>query len=139
MIKRTAAALALVLIAAACASTPMTSSTAAGGPTTASLGNVRNSPDYILLSAPEQIRSWDFSSNYVRGLHVRGTMTNRGFIPAAEILGNGKFCTDGQDWLSLGELKVYKVADGKTPAAPYILGCATTSGFQPASRAIVTQ
>ena len=140
MMKRTAATLVLALVAAACASNPMTSSTVAGGNTASvSLGNVRNAPDYILLAAPEQVRSWDFSSNYVRGLHVRGTMTNRGFVPAGEILGSGKLCADGQDWLSLAELKVYTAGDGKTPAAPYILGCSTNSGFQPASRSIATE
>lgn len=138
--KRIAAALTLALVAAACASTPMTSSGGAGGNAAgATFGNVRNAPDYILLAAPEQVRAWDFSSNYVRGLHVRGTMTNRGFIAAGDILGNGKLCSDGQDWLSLAELKVYKAGSGRNPAAPYILGCSTTAGFQPASRSIVTQ
>ncbi len=140
MIKHTAAALALVLTAA-CASTPMTSSLQSVGARSGAVltANVKDAPDYILLSAPNQIRSWDFGSNSVRALHVRGTMTNRGFIAIGDVQGNGKFCSAGQDWLSLSEIKVYKAGSGKTPRAPYVLGCATSSGFQPASRAIVTE
>ncbi|HEY3054388.1 MAG TPA: hypothetical protein VGK31_00505 [Thermoanaerobaculia bacterium] len=137
--KTIASSLAL-LLALGCASSPLHSSNETGGNAgVASItSNPKNAPDYILLSAPNQIRTVDFSSAVaIRGLHVRGTMTNRGFMPAGEIQGNGKFCTDGKDWLSLSDLKVY-TAD-KTPSAPYILGCATTSGFQPASRAIVAQ
>jgi hypothetical protein len=136
--KRTAAALAL-LLTVACASTPMTSNDTTGGGVSAGITtNVRNAPDYIVLSAPSQVRSWDFGNAIgVRAFHVRGTMTTRGFIPAGEIQGNGKLCTDGRDWLSLSDLRVHS-AD-KTPVAPYILGCASGSGFVPASRAIVTQ
>ena len=75
----------------------------------------------------------------MRGLHVRGTMTNRGFYPAGEIQGSGKFCADGKDWLSLSDLKVHSAAEAKSPIAPYILGCSTSAGFQPASRAVVAQ
>ena len=134
-------ALALVL-AVGCASTATNSTTEAGGtPTIAGLTtNPKNAPEYVLLSAPNQVRSYDFSNSIgVRGLHVRGTMTNKGFYPAGEVQGSGKFCADGKDWLSLSELKVHTAAEGKAPAAPYILGCASSSGFQPASRTVVAQ
>lgn len=134
-------ALALVL-AVGCASTATNSNTEAGGaPTIAGLTtNPTNAPEYVLLSAPNQVRSYDFSNSIgVRGLHVRGTMTNKGFYPAGEVQGSGKFCADGKDWLSLSELKVHTAAEGKTPTAPYILGCANSSGFQPASRTVVAQ
>ncbi len=134
-------ALALVL-AVGCASTATNSNTQAGGtPTIAGItSNPKNAPEYVLLSAPGQVRTYDFSDSLgVRGLHIRGTLTNRGFYPAGEIQGSGKFCVDGKDWLSLSELKVHTASEGKTPSAPYILGCATRSGFQPASRAIVAQ
>ena len=120
-----------------CASTPMTSNdTAASGVSPVVTTSLRDAPDYILLSAPSQVRTWDFSST-VRGLHVRGTMTNRGMIPAGEIQGSGKFCSEGRDWFSLSDLRVHK--SDETPVAPYILGCASGTAFQPASRAIVTQ
>ena len=138
MMKPIAATLALVL-SVACASTPMTSSSesAGGGVATTS---VKNAPDYILLSAPRQVRTYDFSDGLgVRGLHVRGTMTSVGFIPVGDVLGSGKMCADGRDWLSLRDLKVYTAAENKTPTAPYILGCAVGNGFQPSSRTIVTQ
>ena len=136
--KRIAATLAL-LLTTACASTSMTSNDTSSGSVPAGLtANVRNAPDYIALSAPDQVRSWDFGNAIgVRAFHVRGTMTTRGFVPAGELQGNGKFCAEGRDWLSLSDLRVY--SSEKTPVAPYILGCASASGFQPASRAIVTQ
>jgi hypothetical protein len=138
--KTFATALALI-VAVGCASTPATQSTEGGSGRAAGFtNNVKNAPDYILLSSPNQIRTYDFSSALEpRGLHVRGVMTNRGFMPAGEIQGSGKFCADGKDWLSLSELKIHKESEGKTPEAPYIIGCASNAGFQPASRAIVTQ
>jgi hypothetical protein len=136
MIKRTAAALAVIL-SVACASTPMTSSTESAGGALKST-TLRDAPDYILLSSPTQVRAYDFS-NGVRGLHVRGTLTSAGFVPAGEIQGSGKMCADGKDWLSLRDMTVHKGGDSASPAAPYIMGCATSSGFQPASRQIVAQ
>ncbi|HWW60545.1 MAG TPA: hypothetical protein VN181_04175 [Thermoanaerobaculia bacterium] len=138
MIKRTAAALSL-LLAVACASTPMSSSSS-NATTAAPAGvttNINNAPEYIMLSAPSQVRTYDFGT-LVYGLHVRGTMTNKGFYPAGQIQGKGKFCADGKDYLSLTDLSVHKSGDG-TPTAPYVLGCASDNGFQPASREIVTQ
>jgi hypothetical protein len=138
LMKRIAAVMTLILTTA-CASSPMTSNDAdAAGVSAGVTANIRNAPDYIALSAPNQVRAWDFGDALgVRGFHVRGTMTTRGFAPIGNIQGNGKFCSDGQDWLSLSDLRVYS-AD-KTPVAPYIRGCASGSGFQPASREIVTQ
>ena len=142
MIKRTAVALGLLVLTVACASNPMTSSSETSGLAAAPVlaTNPKNAPDYILLSAPNQVRAYDFANAIgVRGFHVRGTMTSRGFVAAGEIQGNGKFCADGQDWYSLSDLTVHKASEGKTPVAPYILGCANGSVFQPASRSIVTQ
>ena len=138
MIKRTSAAVLVLALAVGCASTPVTSSSGNGGGTTAaSLPTLRNAPDYILLSAPNQIRTWDFGNPVgVKGLHIRGISTNVGFRAVGDIQGNGKFCEGGQDWLSLRDLTVHKAGDG-TPQAPYILGCASGSTFQPASREIV--
>jgi hypothetical protein len=138
MIKRTITSLALVL-SVACASSPFTSSNeSAGGGVAAT--SLKNAPDYILLSAPTQVRTYDFANAIgVRGLHVRGTMTSVGFVPVGDIQGAGKTCDGGRDWLSLRDLTVSTASSGKTPAAPYILGCATSSGFQPASRTIVMQ
>ena len=140
MIKRTAAAVSLLILTVACASSPIGSSNESSGGAASVTMNVRNAPDYILLSAPNQIRTWDFGTAITpRGLHVRGTMTNLGFQAAGEIQGNGKFCADGRDWLSLRDLSVNTASSGKTPTAPYILGCVSGSSFQPASRDIVAQ
>lgn len=137
MIKKTAVALALVL-AVGCASSPMTSSS---NDSSAALAGVAtraaDAPEYILLSAPSQVRNVDYSKS-IYGFHIKGTMTNRGFLPAGTVQGKGTFCAEGKDVLSLIDLKVYK-AGAATPAAPYLLGCATDNGFQPASRDIVVQ
>jgi len=135
MTKRTATllALTLVLFSAACASTPMSSSSAAGS---TALASSKDAPEYILLSSPTQIRNTDYSQR-VGAFHIKGTLTNRGFYPAGQVEGTGEFCADGKDWLGLSDLSVHQASDGKTPVAPYLLGCAGKSGFKPASRDIV--
>ena len=136
MIKQLAASMVLVL-SVACASTPMHSSdnAASAGGSNAFTNDARS---YILLDSPAQIRTMEYSRT-VRGLYVRGTLTNKGFMPAASIEGSGSFCAEGKDWLSLTDLTVHKASDGKTPVAPYIAGCANGSSFSPATRDIVTQ
>jgi hypothetical protein len=143
IMKKTAVALALVLTAA-CASTPMNSSSAdksSGGAATSGVATTaNNAPNYILFSQPNAVRTVDFSKS-IYGLNLKGTMTNRGFYPATKTIeGHGSFCADGKDWLSLADLSVHKANDGKTPTGSYVLGCATNAGFQPASRdAVVIQ
>ena len=137
MIKNAAAASLILLLTVACATTPMTSSNDVASPAPGVATKYNDAPLYILLSSPNQVRTVDYSSK-VYGLHLRGTMTNKGFYPAGQIEGKGKFCAEGKDWLSLSEMKVYS-ADSKAPTAPYILGCSTNGGFQPASREVVLQ
>jgi len=139
--KKLATALALVLTAA-CASTPMNSSsgtdaTAFGASKVAARST--DAPNYILFSSPNSVRNVDFSTN-VPGLNLKGTITNKGFYPAGKIEGRGTFCAEGKDWLSLADLSIHKAADGKSPEGSYVLGCVSASGFQPASRdAVVVQ
>ena len=92
--------------------------------------------DYVLLSSPTQLRTVDESTT-VYSLNVRGTLTNRGFYPIGKVEGHGDLCADGKDWLSLSDLKIHKASEGGSPAAPYLLGCASNSGFKPATRDIV--
>ena len=130
MMKRTVLSLAL-LLSAACATTPMNSSSPSSG---AKL----DPTDYVLLSSPTTLQAYDPStSTGVWSLHVKGTMTNRGFYPVGKVEGHGDLCADGKDWLSLSDLTVHKASEGGSPAAPYLLGCASSSGFKPASRDIV--
>lgn len=140
MIRRLAPA-AVLLLTVACSTAPMTSSssstvTPTGTPTVSQ--SASNAPDFVLLSAPGAVREWNaIDPEY--GLHVRGTMTSRGFVPVGGVQGRGKLCADGKDWVSLTDLKVHKASEGSTPAAPYVLGCASGSTFTPASREVVTQ
>jgi hypothetical protein len=136
MMKRAALPLALLLLAA-CATSPMNSSSpTAGGASTPKL----DATEYVLLTSPTTLQTIDPStSTGVWGLHVNGTMTNRGFYPVSKVEGHGELCADGKDWLSLADLKVHTASEGGSPAAPYLLGCATGKGFKPASRDIVMQ
>src|SRR3954469_8284403 len=101
MMKTLATAAALVLVVA-CSSTSTSSSMKSSSTPERSGGfaaRLNDAPDFILLSAPNQVRTYDYSNTLaVRGLHIRGTMTTRGFIPAGEVQGNGKMCADGKDW-----------------------------------------
>ena len=140
--KKTAIALAL-LLTAACSSMPMNSSSkdsTSGAASSAPAGittKAAYAPNYILFSSPNAVRTVDYSTS-VYGLNLKGTWTNKGFYPAGKIEGRGNFCAEGKDWLSLTDLTVHK-AD-KTPEGSYVLGCASASGFTPASRdAVVVQ
>ncbi len=135
MIKRLAP-IALLALSVACSSiAPMhSSSTDASGKTVSTL----DASSYILLDAPNQVRNVDWSTQ-IYPMHVYGTMTSKGFSPIGKVEGHGKLCSDGKDFLSLSDLTVHKASDGKTPQAPYLLGCATASGFQPSTLDIVAQ
>ena len=133
--KRTASLLALTLLTAACSTMPMSSSSG-GGSASTPIVSAKDAPEYILLSSPSQIRNVDYSQR-ISAFHIKGMLTNRGFYPAGQIEGNGELCADGKDWLSLSDLSVHSASEGKTPVAPYILGCASKSGFKPASRDVV--
>ncbi|HET7435153.1 MAG TPA: hypothetical protein VFN10_10635 [Thermoanaerobaculia bacterium] len=135
MIKQIAAAASLVL-AVACASAPGTSTGTTGN--AAVSRSAATATEYVLLSQPNAVRSFDFQKPEYN-LHVRGTWNGSQFVPAGSVQGHGQLCSDGKDYLALGELKVYKASEGKTPSAPYLVGCATDRGFVPASREIVTQ
>jgi hypothetical protein len=129
----------LLVISTACASTSLhsTSTPAYGSGSAAPRARAAKADFYILLSAPNQLREMSF--NTINGFHVSGIMNGRGFSPVSQVEGNGQFCADGKDWLDLANLSVHKAAEGHPPVAPYLLGCAVSSGFQPASRDIVTQ
>jgi len=90
---------------------------------------------YILLSQPTAIREINWSRR-IYDLHLKGQVTNRGFMPSGPIEGKGKLCPEGTDWLALSDMKLRSAQDG-TPQAPYVLGCRTASGFIPASRDVV--
>lgn len=142
--KKIAIAVAL-LVTAACSSVPMNSSSTAkssslfGSSTNTVATRATDAPNYILFSEPNGVRNVDYSKS-VYGLNLRGTLTDRGFYPVGKIEGRGQFCSEGKDWLSLSDLAIHKANDGKSPSGSYVLGCATASGFQPASRdAVVAQ
>ncbi|HKO02729.1 MAG TPA: hypothetical protein VJ032_13600 [Thermoanaerobaculia bacterium] len=138
--KKNASALAVLLLSVACASMPMKSSDNAGtsGSSSAIAKSSLQAQNYILFSSPGQIRSVD-DDTVVTGFSLKGTLTNKGFMPAGSIEGRGSFCAEGKDWLSLSDLKVHKASEG-SPSGSYVLGCANANGsFSPASREVAAQ
>lgn len=135
---RTLATLAVLLLAAACATAPMTSSSNANALSPAAPASATAQSEYILLSSPSSVRLWEVTDPET-GLHVRGAMSAHGFVPVGGVQGRGKLCTDGKDWFSFSDLRIHKASEGGTPVAPYLLGCASGSKFVPASREVVTQ
>jgi hypothetical protein len=132
MIKNLAASAAL-LLAVACSSTPMSSNESGGASVAGLATSSAAASDYILLSSPTSVRQYN-AIEPVYGLHLKGTMTNRGFVPAGSIEGRGKLC-QGNDWLSLSDLRIHKASEG-TPSGAHILGCANGTSFTPASREV---
>ncbi len=136
MLKNCAAVLAVVL-AVGCASTATNQTakeTGIAAKTTVSAPRLY-ATDYILLSDTDALVPIDESAS-VYPFHIRGTLTNKGFLPIGQIQGHGKLC-QGNDWFSIADQKVHKAGDG-TPVAPYVLGCAKgKTTFVPASLDIV--
>jgi hypothetical protein len=138
--KKIAPALSILLLSVACASMPMKSTDNGGAAGSATLiaKTSAQAQNYIAFNAPSQIRSVD-DDTVMTGLTLKGTLTNKGFIPAGTIEGRGSFCAEGKDWLSLSDLRVHKASEG-APSGSYVLGCANANGsFSPASREIVAQ
>lgn len=138
--KKTAPFLAALVLSVGCASMPMTSSDtgAASGASAPIAKSSLQATNYIMFSSPSQIRSVDDDA-ILSGFHLKGTLTNKGFVPAGSIEGRGSFCADGKDWLSLATLTVHKASEG-APTGSYVLGCANANGsFTPASRNVVVQ
>lgn len=137
MLKKCAAVLAVVL-AVGCASTATNQTAKETTGTTKSVSAQRiYATDYILFSDTRSLNPIDDSTT-VYPLHLRGTLTNHGFMPVGNIQGHGKLC-QGNDWFSIADQKVHKAGDG-TPVAPYVLGCAKgPDSFVPATREVVTQ
>ena len=73
----------VLLLAAGCASTATNSNRETGGGATVAglTTNPKNAPEYVLLSAPTQIREYDFSNAIgVRGLHRARNDDEQGFL-----------------------------------------------------------
>jgi len=120
-------------LAAGCASNSATSDSAGGG---GSFLGSTSATHYRLLSDPRHIREIDWSRP-PQALHIKGTVTSRGFEPEASVQGRGGLCEEGADWVSLRDGQFHTASSGN-PEGPYILGCkGRTGGFAPATREIV--
>lgn len=137
--KKMLSSLALItLFATGCASNssmaePNTAGTAGGA-----LGAQKSiePTHYRLLSDPKSIRQIDWSQPPL-SLHVKGYLTNRGFVPTSQVEGKGKVCENGQDWVDLDGGAVHRATEGVAPKSPYISGCVTKLGaFVPSTRQV---
>ncbi|MFN2441541.1 MAG: hypothetical protein ABR517_02540 [Thermoanaerobaculia bacterium] len=128
LITLTIATMALV----GCASSATTTTTA--GVDTAAL-SPNSATHYRLLSDPKSIREIDWSRP-PRDLHVKGVLTNQGFQPVGNVLGRGRLCTEGTDFVNLKDGSFHSTGEA-TPQSPYVSGCkGRTGGFMPSSREI---
>ncbi len=132
--KRLTGLLFATLLAVGCSSTSMTS-----------LENTAGSPElskkepthYRLLSDPRSIREIDWGRP-LTSLHVKGYLTNQGFVPLSKVEGSGGLCKDGNDFVTLADGEFHSAGSGDTPKGPYVKGCKSrTGGFMPSSKEIV--
>ncbi|MCM2317614.1 MAG: hypothetical protein NDJ92_20880 [Thermoanaerobaculia bacterium] len=123
----------LALLAAGCSSTSMVPNESATG--AAELSGKRPSY-YRLVSDPLPIREIDWGRP-LTDLHVKGHLTNKGFVPLTKVEGSGRLCESGNDWVSLADGAFHKGDSGEAPTGPYIKGCKGRSGgFMPASKEV---
>ncbi len=92
---------------------------------------------YRLVSDPLTIREIDWGRP-MTSLHVKGFLTNQGFVPVSKLEGSGRICEGGTDWVSLSDGEFHKGDSGEAPKGPHIMGCKGRSGgFMPASKDVV--
>lgn len=121
------------LLAVGCSSTSMVPNESVTG--AAELSGKR--PTYYrLVSDPLPIREIDWGRP-MNDLHVKGYLTNKGFVPVAKVEGSGRLCESGTDWVSLTDGEFHKGDAGETPSGPHLKGCkGRTGGFMPATKEV---
>jgi hypothetical protein len=135
--KKLAVVLVVSLFAVACSSTMTTGTGSTGVPGAPAVKF--EATHFRLLNEPNAVREFDVLKP-PRGLHVKGQMTRDAFYWANQVDGNGQFCPEGKDWVTLGDGLFHSASSGETPKAPYVLGCKAKNGlFIPASRDVVMQ
>lgn len=132
--KRMTGILFAALFAVGCSSTSMVPNETATG--AAELSG-KTPTYYRLVSDPRTIREIDWGRP-LTSLHVKGHLTNQGFMPLAKIEGSGRLCENGNDWVSLADGEFHSADSGETPKGPYIKGCkGRTGAFLPASKDVL--
>ena len=129
--KRATVFLFAALLAVGCASTSMTSyDNAAGSDELAAKAPTH----YRLLSDPDSIRPIDWGRP-LTSLHVKGYVTNQGFVPVSKVEGAGRLCESGNDWVNLVDGSIH--SSSESPSGAYVKGCATAQGgFKPATKEV---
>jgi hypothetical protein len=129
----------ILLLAVACSSTSMTSSSPTAAGAIGDAAKFAKAPThYVLLSDPKSPRELDWDAEHRASFYVKGYMTNAGFMPVGSVEGRGRLCADGKEWVDLKNLEVH--AAGDAPKAPYVMGCRTSMGaFVPSTRDVVLQ
>ena len=133
--RKLTAALLFSVLAIGCTSTSMTSSPVATPGASAELAK-KTPTHYRLLSDPGTIRQIDWGRP-LTAYHVKGFLTNAGFVPVAKVEGRGSMCEGGQDWVSLSDGEFHAASGGATPQGAYVTGCKNRFGtFQPSGREV---
>lgn len=122
------------LLAVGCSSTSMSTTETAAG---VSELKGKTPSYYRLVSDPLPIREIDWGRP-LTSLHVKGYLTNQGFVPVSKVEGSGRLCEGGTDWVDLADGSFHKGDSGETPKGPHLMGCKSRSGgFMPASKDVV--
>ncbi len=122
----------LALLAVGCASNSASTGDSGGA---GSLLRGPSASHYRLMSDPRHVREIDWSRP-PQALHVKGTLTSRGFEPSSSVEGSGRLCEGGTDWVNLRDGQFHAAGAG-SPEGPYVFGCKGRSGgFAPATREI---
>lgn len=129
----------ILLLAVACSSTSMNTTT----PTTAGANGgaakfAKSPTHFILLSDPKSPRELTWEAEHKASFYVKGYLTTVGFVPVGKVEGRGRLCAEGKEWVDLKNFEIHPSSD--TPKAPYVMGCRTAWGaFVPSTRDVVLQ
>jgi len=125
------------LLTVGCSSLSMSTATPAGSAAGVAELSGKSPSHYRLVSDPLSIREIDWGRQ-MNSLHVKGYLTNQGFIPVSKVEGSGRLCEGGTDWVSLADGEFHKGDSGETPKGAHIMGCKGRSGgFMPASKDVI--
>jgi len=129
--KRATTILLAALMTIGCASTSMTSYENAAGSDEL---KAQSPSHYRLLSDPDTIRQIDWGRP-MTALHVKGYLTDQGFVPVSKVEGRGGLCSSSDAWVNLKDGSIH--SSNESPTGPYVSGCMSSqSGFKPSTKEV---
>ena len=119
------------LFAIGCASTSMTSYDNAAGSDEL---RAQTPTHYRLLSDPDSLREINWGRP-LTALHVKGYVTNQGFVPVSKVEGRGGLCESADSWVNLKDGSIH--SSSESPSGAHVTGCLSSQGgFKPATKEV---